>query len=390
VDLKGRIPELDGIRGTAIAMVLAHHYFLLPIQASPGTLPAYIQAAGRLAWSGVDLFFVLSGFLIGGILLDARESSNYFRVFYTRRFFRIVPIYLACLMGALILGAFVNSGTAPRLAWMYEARLPWISYFLFLQNFWMAKATTYGVFGLGVTWSLAVEEQFYLTLPLLIRKLNEKRLLYATLAGIALAPALRIVLHALWPEHYISWVVMMPCRADALLLGVLGAILLRDPAWTKRIEKNRTALSFALLVLALGFIVLTKFLPNPYMFGMLSFGLSWLALFYLCILVHALSFRETWLSRCLRWRWLGWLGSIAYGTYLLHEFVRSFFFGFLWSHLPIGMSAETFLVSVLALVVTLGICRASWQYFEKPLIQIGHQVRYEPIGARTAEVTVGV
>ncbi len=327
MDLKGRIPELDGIRGVAIAMVLAHHYFLLPIQALPGTLPSYIQAAGRLAWSGVDLFFVLSGFLIGGILLDARDSSNYFRVFYTRRFFRIVPIYLACLTAAAILSAVVNSGNASKLAWMYEGRLPWISYFLFLQNFWMAKATTYGVFGLGVTWSLAIEEQFYLTLPLLIRKLSQKRLLQATLAGIVLAPVLRIVLHSLWPEHYLSWVVMMPCRADALLLGVLGAILLRDPAWTKRIRKNRTALSTALAVLAAGFVVLTKFFPNPYKFGMLSFGLSWLALFYVCTLVYALAFRETWLSRCLRWRWLGWLGSIAYGTYLLHEFVRSFFFG---------------------------------------------------------------
>jgi peptidoglycan/LPS O-acetylase OafA/YrhL len=205
-----------------------------------------------------------------------------------------------------------------------------------------------------------------------------------------IAPALRIALHTVWPEHYLSWVVMMPCRADALLLGVLGAIVLRNRAWTKRIAVNRTALSSALVVLAAGFIVLTKFFPNPYTFGMLSFGLTWLALFYLCILVYALIFRETWLSRCLRWRWLGWLGSIAYGTYLLHEFVRSFFFGFLWSHLPSGMSVEAFLVSVLALIATLGICRTSWLYFEKPLIQIGHQVRYEPVGAPAAEVIVGV
>jgi peptidoglycan/LPS O-acetylase OafA/YrhL len=80
MELKGRIPELDGIRGIAIAMVVIHHYFLDPIQAPPATLLSYLQVAGRLAWSGVDLFFVLSGFLIGGILLDARHASNYFRV----------------------------------------------------------------------------------------------------------------------------------------------------------------------------------------------------------------------------------------------------------------------------------------------------------------------
>src|SRR6267154_1957689 len=98
LNLSGRIPELDGIRGIAIGMVLIHHYFFQPIAAPPATLLSYVQAATRLAWSGVDLFFVLSGFLIGGILLDARTSSNYFPVFYTRRFFRIVPIYFVFIL----------------------------------------------------------------------------------------------------------------------------------------------------------------------------------------------------------------------------------------------------------------------------------------------------
>lgn len=88
-----RIPELDGIRGVAIGLVLLWHYAIGPIQAIPGTFLAYLQACGRLTWTGVDLFFVLSGFLIGGILLDSRDSPNYFRGFYWRRFFRIVPLY---------------------------------------------------------------------------------------------------------------------------------------------------------------------------------------------------------------------------------------------------------------------------------------------------------
>src|SRR5882724_6048883 len=142
LDLKGRIPELDGIRGVAIAMVLAHHYFLLPIRAPLGSLLSYVQAAGRLAWSGVDLFFVLSGFLIGGILLDARDSSNYFSVFYTRRFFRIVPIYAICLLGAFSLALLIDHRMAPRLAWMVQERVPFVPHLAFLQNFWMADKTT--------------------------------------------------------------------------------------------------------------------------------------------------------------------------------------------------------------------------------------------------------
>ena len=87
------IPELDGMRGVAIAMVLMFHYFYVPAILTPGGLAWHVSAPLRLGWTGVDLFFVLSGFLIGGILLDARGSSSYFKPFYTRRFFRIVPLY---------------------------------------------------------------------------------------------------------------------------------------------------------------------------------------------------------------------------------------------------------------------------------------------------------
>src|ERR1700739_188454 len=194
----GRIPELDGIRGAAIASLLLYPYFFLTFQFRPGSLPAYLQATGRLGWSGVDLFFVLSGFLIGGILLDARKSSNYFKVFYTRRFLRIVPIYAVCLAGAFGLISIMRLDATGKFAWMWTNQLPWTPYLVFLQNFWMAHRNTLGLFGLTVTWSLAVEEQFYLTLPLVIRILNPRQLIGALIVGILTAPILRIALHALW------------------------------------------------------------------------------------------------------------------------------------------------------------------------------------------------
>jgi peptidoglycan/LPS O-acetylase OafA/YrhL len=384
-DSKARIPELDGIRGIAIAMVLAHHYFLLPIAAPPGTLWSYVQAAGRLAWSGVDLFFVLSGFLIGGILLDVRGSPNYFRVFYTRRFFRIVPIYSVCLAGAYILSLLVDHGLAAKLAWMFRDRFTFKPYLVFLQNFWMASHTTYGIFGLGVTWSLAVEEQFYLTLPCVVRFLTPRRLVVAVAAGIAFAPVLRITLYSLWPSHVLSWVVLMPCRADALLLGVLVAILVRN--FYPLLQTHRAVLPPAALVLAFGFAILTAKAPNPYRFGMLSFGFTWLALFYTSILLCALLYPESLLARVLRWSSLGWLGSIAYGTYLLHEFVRSFYFGLTWSHLPERMSLPELSVSLLALATTLAVCQVSWRVFERPLILMGHGVRYKPAQLRSARTS---
>ena len=121
LNLSGRIPELDGIRGIAIRMVLIAHFFL--VVSRPGSGLAYALVPLRLDWSGVDLFFVLSGFLIGGILLDARESSNYFRVFYTRRFFRIVPIYAVLLLSANFIRQVVSILFC-RFSWVYFEKPP--------------------------------------------------------------------------------------------------------------------------------------------------------------------------------------------------------------------------------------------------------------------------
>ena len=383
---KGRTLELDGVRGIAIVMVLAHHYFLLPIRAPLATLPSYFQAAGRLAWSGVDLFFVLSGFLLGGILLGVRESSNYFQVFYVRRFLRIVPIYFVCLTAGLLLTSLFNHGLAPRLSWMFDSLIPLKTYFIFLQNLWMAKRTTYGMFGLGVTWSLAIEEQFYLTLPLLIRFCrSHASLVVAVLAGVTIATLSRLVLYTLYPANTLAGVELMPCRADALLLGVFGAIIVRKQPWRAWLEGHRKLMVGVLCVLACGLVVLTKYFPNPYGFGMLSFGFTYLAFFYLTGICYAVLFPDSRLSGILRWRWLRWLGSIAFGVYLFHELIRSLFFGLIWSHLPTGMSFGEFSVSLIALGVTLVLYHLSWQFFEKPLVDIGHRQHYEA-GKRRKEV----
>jgi hypothetical protein len=245
----GRIAELDGLRGVAIGMVVIYHYFITEMGADPRTLGAYALAAGRLGWSGVDLFFVLSGFLIGGILLDARTSSNYFRVFYTRRFFRIVPIYTVLLTASYIAYRFIESGAAPRLVELSRGVLPWFPFVVFLQNFWMARAATYGSALVAVTWSLAVEEQFYLTLPLVVRLTSPRRLVTLLLSGVVMAPILRFACHVLRPSNYIAPYVLMPCRADALLLGVLAAVALRNERARHWLESRRRAFLVALLFL---------------------------------------------------------------------------------------------------------------------------------------------
>ncbi len=110
---------------------------------------------------------------------------------------------------------------------------------------------------------------------------------------------------------------------------------------------------------------------------MVSVGLTWLALFYLCVLLYAVIYKDSWLSRGLRWRWLMWLGSIAYGVYLFHQFVRYVMIGVVWGGPSEAPSWSRLCVSVSALAVTLILCRSSWLYFEKPIVQAGHKTNYE-------------
>src|SRR5262249_24162040 len=138
---QARIPEHDGLRGTAIFLVLTYHYVDTITVTHQVGFRYYVEHLFRLGWTGVDLFFVLSGFLIGGILRDVRSSSSYFRTFYIRRFFRIIPLYYAWILAYILLvsvaGAAVlaqaNRGalTKPN-ALIYE-------HFLFLQNFSLLK-----------------------------------------------------------------------------------------------------------------------------------------------------------------------------------------------------------------------------------------------------------
>jgi peptidoglycan/LPS O-acetylase OafA/YrhL len=389
-DLRGRIPELDGMRGVAIGTVLVFHYFQVPHVTQHGSVASVVLFPFRLGWSGVDLFFVLSGFLIGGILLDARDATNYFRVFYTRRFFRIVPIYAVILLLFPVLSAFANHASSKPFEWLYDSPMPWYSYWTFTQNFWMAHSGVFGANALGVSWSLAVEEQFYLTLPLLVRVLSRRALVAVVAFGALFAPLLRTAIFNHNPNHAIAAYVLMPCRADALLLGVLAAILLRDPVWKERIARARRFfyLEFALLLAGLLYFAW----KSSYLGSRLAVttGYSWLALFYASVLLYALTQPSSLLARALRISWLRWLGSIAYGAYLIHDVALGLAYAYGWNSSPIINSMPTLLTALAALAFTIGVAWLSWRYFEGPLVRHGHRARYKfspraPEGVTPAE-----
>jgi peptidoglycan/LPS O-acetylase OafA/YrhL len=217
----GRIPALDGLRGFAILMVITGHLAMF----GPPVTGALRPVANFLAQNngtGVDLFFVLSGFLISGILLDTQARPSYFRTFYIRRTLRIFPLYYAVLGIVLVATlAFPSlyalntiSASAQIANWTYTTNI------LMAARGWGAEPLFLGHF-----WSLAVEEQFYLVWPAVILLTPVRRLVWVCYAGIAGALLLRVWL--IGQNHYEAAYVLLPSRMDALLIGALLAVGMR-------------------------------------------------------------------------------------------------------------------------------------------------------------------
>jgi peptidoglycan/LPS O-acetylase OafA/YrhL len=373
-DFSKRIPELDGIRGMAILMVLVYHFVWMGNQA---ILPHKLEGLLSFGWSGVDLFFVLSGFLIGGILLDARDSANYFKVFYVRRFYRILPPYGAlCLLSVAVSYAHLSTH-----AWMFELKVPWYAYLTFGQNFWMAKANGSAAnagYVMVVTWSLAVEEQLYLTLPFVVRAVSRKSLPYVLGIGVLLAPLIRVALwFALDPTHRAKTTYFLaPCRMDALLIGVLAACAVRSgPCWDWLVARKRIVAS-ASVIFGLGILEMIHKKMGIGSFELASFGYTWVALFYLSLLLLAVT-EYGFVSRLFRFRPLIELGTLAYGLYLFHCFVIGLVYGLAGKAAPQQLTdLSTIGLTLLSGLLAFALTRLSWRYFEKPLINRGHHYEY--------------
>lgn len=371
-----RIPELDGLRGVAIFLVLIFHYVTgVVAERWPNPL-AFVKHVTQFAWSGVDLFFVLSGFLIGGILLSARDSPNYFRVFYFRRVCRIFPAYFAFLLFMLICYYYFLPTHHAVVASNFEPAMPWPSYVSFTQNIWMAARNTLGGPVLAITWSLAVEEQFYLTLPAVIRWISPRVLPGLLLAGIVTAPLLRLgLLLGLKTGAQGAVYVLLPCRMDALLIGVLLALLLRRPSFREFIVVQARWVWGVLAVLAMG-MVYFNYLGEANPFPTATFWYTWIAVFYATIVVLALTQSRSLLSRFLKNRWLRGLGVIAYGTYLIHPIVFTIVMAGLRGHTNIHWSVGDLTSDLFSMALTIAIAQVSWMVFEKRFVRWGRRLNY--------------
>src|SRR5215470_2833769 len=243
----GHLPGLDGVRGLAILLVLAVHFVG---NATPVTWGERLAVKlGNYGVLGVDLFFVLSGFLITGLLLDSKGDPHYFRNFYARRTLRIFPLYYFVL--ALLFVVIPALATIPPA--LEEARQHQAWLWTYTANFFLAAKSSWALTYVSHFWSLAIEEHFYLLWPLVVFSFRRETLERICLWVIGAALALRIAL-SLAGVSELSISVLTPCRVDALCIGgLLAAIGRREGgpgSLVRRSGPAALALAIALVVVS--------------------------------------------------------------------------------------------------------------------------------------------
>jgi peptidoglycan/LPS O-acetylase OafA/YrhL len=319
--LGGHMPALDGVRGLAILLVLLHHFVAQATATNRfEAVVIWFCSYGSL---GVDLFFVLSGFLITGILYDARAEPQYFRNFYMRRVLRIFPLYYGVLAVVFFVIPLVPVLQGSEIGGL-RAYQAWA--WLYGVNVYLAMQGTWGMSYIEHFWSLAVEEHFYFVWPLAVWLLAARRrvLLGATLALAAASFGGRVVAF-LAGVNPVALTVLTPWQLDALLLGGFFAVYLRRPAG--EVVARRAVVVLALLGGTVLLLQLGLHRLSASGFPAVR-ALRGGAFHLLCtaVLLHALVVPGASLvGRFFGSRLMTWLGKYSYGLYVYHHFLSYYF-----------------------------------------------------------------
>jgi peptidoglycan/LPS O-acetylase OafA/YrhL len=377
-------PELDGIRGIAILGVLATHAAVEHPGLGLGGYSRLVRYVFTPGWAGVDLFFVLSGFLITGILLSTKASSNYFKSFYARRCLRIWPIYYVTLLG-LVTGATLF----PSLGAVVSRPGPFLtSYFLYLQN--IPAFLWHGKIGMlmGPFWSLAVEEQFYLIWPVLVLLLSERALGWVCALGFIVAITSRAYMVHVHPDD-IRTVMLTTSRLDGLVVGAACALFMH-------VKKRPVPLvwitaAFCIGAGIIGYIAIFhcgELLGTS--FYMYTIGITGFALLS-GSLVAISQHRFPLLQRPLTMSLLRGFGKYSYGIYVYHKIV--FVIGavimqqvFRWE-LPVSLPLSLIAIAAMT-AATFGVAKLSYDHFEMRFLSLKRY--FEPVAEKPAMKSTAV
>jgi peptidoglycan/LPS O-acetylase OafA/YrhL len=380
-----RIPELDGMRGLAILLVMMVHIIPYnPVQIDyPGE--KYIASLASMGWAGVDIFFVLSGFLITSILLRTKNGDGYFKKFYVRRILRIFPLYYVTITIVFIVAPLFNSTLKTEVL----ANIPW--YYLYIVNWGFAFNRLTDSLGIGLTWSLAIEEQFYLVWPLVVYYLNSKKLAFLSVILILSSLIIRVGLFSYngnlfdYSEFFYHATFT---RFDSLILGALIAVAFESDRW-KEILKRISAPVFLIAIGLVGYLVYLRpdspLWDNPPMY---TYGFTFLALGAGgLIVILTTSTNSNPIRRLFRSSILSFFGKYSYAIYIFHR-------------LPIQLLEDSFkknqltgfpfwlLFNVLAVVVPVIMALISWNLLENPILNLKKYFEYQAEGKKISPQSV--
>jgi len=365
----GHLPALDGVRGLAILGVLLFH-FVAPVNPK-GPVDGAITWLFAYGALGVDLFFLLSGFLITGILYDSRTEPSYFRNFYMRRVLRIFPLYYGVLIIVFLVIPAIPALRGSEIAglrshqawaWLYGVNI-----YLAIHNGWVLPYIEH-------FWSLAIEEQFYLVWPLVIWLLGgNRRLLLGFSLAVAIASFGGRIIASLYGASDVMTIVLTPFELDTLAIGAFFAVYLRQPgaeAGARRMLVPITLAGFGLLLLQFG---LRHF--SGYGNAVESLRRGAFHLLLAALLLKAICARgsSVW-SRFFRSSPMITLGKYSYGLYVYHHFF-SYYFSEHATELALASligsrTAALALQTVGGMAASMAIAWLSYEYFEKYFLRL--------------------
>jgi peptidoglycan/LPS O-acetylase OafA/YrhL len=362
-----RVPSLDGLRGIAILLVLVLHATSYGGSAPAGALDRAVYDAARAGWVGVDLFFVLSGFLITGILLDTRRRGDFLRNFFTRRLLRIFPAYYAALLILLVLLPVFTAH--PGVEAEARAGVWYWTYLANLRTAWQGWPD----FGfIGHFWTLAVEEQFYLLWPFVVLAAEPRQLKRLCLILMVAALVLRLGLHAV--QYAEAAYVLMPARVDTLCAGAWVAVVLREPGGLERaVRWARALLPIAATGTAALYIFADRLMSEHLLVG--TAGYTVIAVLFASGLVLVLAAEHQRRPyRLLLSAPLMNLGKYSYAIYIVHH-PPLFFLPDAWSIDRLAAVLGAWLPAQLLFVTawtlgSLALAMVSWHMLEKHVLRL--------------------
>jgi len=360
-------PGLDGLRGLAVAFVMLFHFVGYIDPAKLGT--RILHSVTSAGWIGVDIFFVLSGFLITGILLDAKGQAHYFRNFYARRVLRIFPLYYAVLFLLLIYSAYFY-WTASFLPIAVKSQV-WL--WLYASNIPMMRGGTAfqcDHFTFTHFWSLAIEEQFYLVWPIVVLRCSRRQLWRVTLGVFIVSFFVRALLYPVIGEGGLYRFTL--CRVDGLALGAFLALVFRNKT-TSGLVLNIGRAALLLSLVALWTIALWRSGLRLNDKVVLLFGSSLIAMASAGLLIEVVWGNPAGVvQRAVMSRGLRFLGVYSYGIYVFSGLLRPIFASMI-PHLEMYVNSYALAASLYLLIsITCSVLLAmgSYQLYEVRFLRL--------------------